>query len=69
MRLTPETILKNALQGYPNAKPLFEKYFGKTCYTCKEYMKEPIKVACYMNDVDPEIFIKEVEVMENEYKS
>ncbi|MFQ6008108.1 MAG: DUF1858 domain-containing protein [Candidatus Zixiibacteriota bacterium] len=58
--IAPQVLIGTVMERYPEAKAVFQKYFGAGCFDCPGQMYESIDMACRMHGVDQQIFLNEL---------
>lgn len=59
--ISADTIIGDVVENCPGAKPVIEKYFGTTCFTCPGMKMETLSFGAMMHDVDVNEVLKELQ--------
>ncbi len=59
-KIGPDLMIGDVIAQYPEARDVFQKYFGSGCFGCPGQAYESIDMACRMHGVESDKFIKEL---------
>jgi Domain of unknown function (DUF1858) len=59
-KLNGDSIIGDVVENCPAAKPVIEKYFGTTCFTCPGMKTESLSFGAMMHNVDVNEVLREL---------
>lgn len=57
---TGEVRVGSLIKLYPEAKDVFEKHYGKECFTCPGQVYETVEQTARMHNIDPALILREI---------
>lgn len=59
-KINAEMNLGEVIAKYPEAEPIFQKYFGNGCFTCPGAKVESISFGALMHNLDAQKIVEEL---------
>jgi hybrid cluster-associated redox disulfide protein len=59
-QINGDAMIGEVLQDYPEARDVFQRYFGSGCFDCPGQAFESVSMACKMHGVDEQQFLNEL---------
>jgi len=57
---TLNTRVGSLIKIHPQAKAVFEKHYGKECFSCPGQVYETVEQTAHMHNIDPALILKEI---------
>ena len=57
---TLDTMVGSLIKIHPETKAVFEKHYGKGCFSCPGQVYETVEQTAHMHNIDPALILKEI---------
>ena len=61
LEITPDVIIGDLLDAYPEAEQVIERYFGQGCFSCPGMRVESLSFGALMHGKDVEQIVRDLE--------